>query len=370
MAEIHIAKQLVAARHKKKITQEELASYIGVSKAAVSKWESGTSFPDITLLPLLATYYNISIDELMGYEPQMTREEIRRTYHELKKKFAKQSWEEAYAACAEIEKKYYSCFPLLLQMIVLYLNHAMLGSDPQSVYVHCVELADRISDLSEDVDDAKEAFNLKIACLLLMGEPMRALDLMDKQMVRPMFQDTELLAQVYQSTGNVDKAKEVYQIGLYQHLLQLISDMSACLILYGTDAARTEEITRRTDMMIEAFQVEKLHPNTAAIYYLTVAQTWIQCQKTDETLAYLEKYCYVCEHCFFPLTLHGDDFFDAIDGWFQDFDLGDQAPRSESLIRESMISSVRDNPVFEGLHSNVRYREVVKRLKQISFLPI
>ena len=37
MAEINIAKQLLAARHEKKITQEELASYVGVSKAAVSK---------------------------------------------------------------------------------------------------------------------------------------------------------------------------------------------------------------------------------------------------------------------------------------------------------------------------------------------
>ena len=57
MAEINIAKQLLAARHEKKITQEELASYVGVSKAAVSKWESGVSFPDITLLPKLATYF-------------------------------------------------------------------------------------------------------------------------------------------------------------------------------------------------------------------------------------------------------------------------------------------------------------------------
>ena len=43
MAEINIAKQLLAARHEKKITQEELASYVGVSKAVVSKWESGVS---------------------------------------------------------------------------------------------------------------------------------------------------------------------------------------------------------------------------------------------------------------------------------------------------------------------------------------
>lgn len=51
---------------------------MGVSKAAVSKWETGLSYPDITLLPVLAAYFNISIDELMGYEPQMGKEDIRK----------------------------------------------------------------------------------------------------------------------------------------------------------------------------------------------------------------------------------------------------------------------------------------------------
>ena len=61
MAEINIAKQLLAARHEKKITQEELASYVGVSKAAVSKWESGVSFPDITLLPKPVSYTHLTL---------------------------------------------------------------------------------------------------------------------------------------------------------------------------------------------------------------------------------------------------------------------------------------------------------------------
>ena len=130
MAEINIAKQLLAARHEKKITQEELASYVGVSKAAVSKWESGVSFPDITLLPKLATYFNVSIDELIGYEPQLTGEQIKELYCQLKNTFANEKFEVAMAECRELEKKYYSCFPFLLQMAILYLNHATLSDAP------------------------------------------------------------------------------------------------------------------------------------------------------------------------------------------------------------------------------------------------
>ena len=43
MKEINISKTLVSKRREKGITQDELAEYIGVSKASVSKWETGGS---------------------------------------------------------------------------------------------------------------------------------------------------------------------------------------------------------------------------------------------------------------------------------------------------------------------------------------
>lgn len=51
-------------RQEKHIKQETLADAIGVSAQAVSKWETGASDPDIALLPQLATYFGVSIDEL------------------------------------------------------------------------------------------------------------------------------------------------------------------------------------------------------------------------------------------------------------------------------------------------------------------
>lgn len=77
MKEINISAILVSKRKEKGITQDELAAYLGISKAAISKWETGQSYPDITLLPLLAAYFNISIDKLIGYKPQMVKEDIK-----------------------------------------------------------------------------------------------------------------------------------------------------------------------------------------------------------------------------------------------------------------------------------------------------
>jgi len=81
---INISKIIAGKRRLKGITQDQLATHIGVSKASVSKWETGQSYPDITFLPQLAAYFDISIDDLMGYEPQMTKENIKKLYHRLK----------------------------------------------------------------------------------------------------------------------------------------------------------------------------------------------------------------------------------------------------------------------------------------------
>ena len=83
MNDINIAGTILSKRRERGMTQDDLAVHMGVSKASVSKWETGQCFPDITILPQLAAFFGISIDELMGYRPQLSRDEIRVLYREL-----------------------------------------------------------------------------------------------------------------------------------------------------------------------------------------------------------------------------------------------------------------------------------------------
>ena len=55
-------------RKDRKITQEQLAEVLGVSDQAVSRWENGTTYPDIELLPTIALYFGVTVDDLMGME--------------------------------------------------------------------------------------------------------------------------------------------------------------------------------------------------------------------------------------------------------------------------------------------------------------
>ena len=64
MKEINISNNIADLRKKKGITQEQLATALNISPQAVSKWETNTSQPDTQTLPLIAKYFEVSIDYL------------------------------------------------------------------------------------------------------------------------------------------------------------------------------------------------------------------------------------------------------------------------------------------------------------------
>ena len=197
MKEIHLGRVLSENRRRKGITQDELAEFIGVSKAAVSKWETENTYPDILLLPRLASYFDISIDELMGYEPQMDREEIRKTHRMLSEEFASLSFEEALEHCRKYAREYSSCYPLVFQIGSLMVNHVMMAQTSEAGEQMIKEAAQLFRRVREGTDDpglGKEALHMDelhpgimMPCYIdmaqgwtVLGDKERALECLEK----------------------------------------------------------------------------------------------------------------------------------------------------------------------------------------------
>ena len=61
--------KLAELRKKNGLTQQELAEVLNVSYQTISKWENSVTFPDITILPEISSYFGVSVDALLGLVP-------------------------------------------------------------------------------------------------------------------------------------------------------------------------------------------------------------------------------------------------------------------------------------------------------------
>lgn len=79
---MNIGNKIKILRKEKGVTQEELANSVGVTFQAVSKWENNIALPDITLLPILAEYFGVSMDDLFDFSLREAEAEIMKIAYE------------------------------------------------------------------------------------------------------------------------------------------------------------------------------------------------------------------------------------------------------------------------------------------------
>lgn len=313
-------------------------------------------------------FFNISIDELMGYEPQMAKEEIRKLYQQLSFDFSSKPFHEVVGRCGEIVKKYYACFPLLYQIGSLYVNHHMLAptkNEAEALLEEAIRLFKRVKEETDDVDLAKQALNMEALCLLSLNRPGDVLDLVGE----PDFSMTStepLLASAYQLLGNRKEARSILQIGVYQHLVVLMNLMSIYLGLCLDDNINFEETYQRAASIIETFNLEKLHPSIVLSFYISVAKGYMRLGNTEKALDLLKRYTDLATSDIYPLRLKGDQYFNLVDGWLEDTLIsGNDLPRNDTIIRSSISRAVENGKEFVPLAENSHFRDIVQRLKAI-----
>ena len=101
MVDLKISEVILRERQKIKLTQEELASKLGVSAQAVSNWERG-GYPDIALLPQIANFFHITVDELIGNDEATKQADI----ESFKKRYGAHSSPDSLALAKEYYRKY------------------------------------------------------------------------------------------------------------------------------------------------------------------------------------------------------------------------------------------------------------------------
>lgn len=368
MYELNLAGHISRLRHERNITQEELADFLGVTKASVSKWENAQSTPDLQLLIHLAAFFDVTVDKLLGYEPQLSREQIRRCYAGLCKDFVKLPFEEVLEKTRSLAHKYYSCYPLLLELVVLYWNHYMLAKTKEGqnhILEEAVVWCRHILENCSDVGVCSDALVLKAGLDLQLGRAAEAIEALEpiSDPYRLAGQDAALLVQAYQTAGKQEKAKSYVQVKQYLDLLNLVGNSILSLALYEDDLGRCEETIHRITGMMEQYHLQQLHPNLAAQFYYQSAVVYAQNGKNENAIAALSSF----EKCINELlrggktVLHGDSYFDLLDTWIERLPLGEMAPRDQSLVRQS-VQGMFSHPAFEGIKDSREFQRLADRM--------
>lgn len=366
----NLADNIARLRRRRQITQEELADYLGVTKAAVSKWENRQTTPDILLLPQLASFFGVTIDELVGYEAQLSGEQIRRCYRELCDDFARQPFPEVMEKVRSLVHRYYSCYPFLVQVCALYLNHFMLAEDEEEsrrILQEAAALCDRVLLNSKDVGVCTEAVMLKAMLDLQQGHVREVIDALELTLrSRHIYGQSEaILVQAYCMAGETEQAKSHTQVQQYTDLLDLVMDAVQLLALYEADLERCREIMRRIQGVLELFELEQLHPNLSAQYYYQAALVYAAVAEKEKALEMLGRF----ETCVDRLLagedmlLQGDPYFDRIEEWIEQLPLGSMAPRDRAFVRQNVLEAL-GHPAFEPLREMKAFQEMQHRMSE------
>ena len=180
---IYIGANIKRLRLKKQITQEQLSLAMGVSCAAVSKWERENTLPDISLLPLLANYFGVSIDELMGYDAARIEDEINKFFEERSKLFRAGK----VAEYKQLSEKAYKEYPNDYRIMNYYMWDKVgdyADNDLSVILANKEELlsiCQRILDGCSDVNLRLDAINMQGKILHAEGKTDEAVALYKKE---------------------------------------------------------------------------------------------------------------------------------------------------------------------------------------------
>ncbi|GAA6295331.1 hypothetical protein F220043C3_37650 [Enterocloster asparagiformis] len=148
---MNIGATIVNLRREKGVTQEQLARAVGVSKPAVSKWETGQSCPDIQLLAPIARYFGVTIDALLSFTRTLSREEADRLAKEVPGIFEQEGFQAGMERCASLVREYPDSQYLKLKVAGLYTTCALHFREEERTEENLARFREYALELLEEI---------------------------------------------------------------------------------------------------------------------------------------------------------------------------------------------------------------------------
>lgn len=261
-------------RTAKNITQEQLSVAMNVTCAAVSKWERGETYPDITLLQPLAYFFGVTLDELMGYNQEKIQAEINeiiamyRTHCDASKG-------------REIIVKAYHDYPNDYWIMHYYMwNIAgdMADNDPAVLISHKDEflaICDKILEGCTDEDLKLDAWNMRAKILHAEGKTDEALEIYKTKFADWYTTGEQKTEQLFA------KDTSEYYFHVQKNMFELVdfaADKLGRTVFFAPSLSMSEKADRALhygDLMLKAFE------ETGEAFFLMLAKSFLGRMEND-----------------------------------------------------------------------------------------
>ncbi len=229
--ETRIAENIRSYRKQRGLTQEQLAEVLGVSVGAVYKWESRSSLPELRLIMEMADFFEVSVDELLGY--QMKDNRLNATVERLWKAGGSRD----YDALPEAEKairKYPNSFDTVFAGAFLYYT---FGAETKKApwLRRAIELLDSACLMVSQCTDSR--LNESYLCGMiaemheLLGETDKALELLKAHNPGAIFDD-RIGIMLLSHGGDPEEANDFLEDGLLRTISRLIQTVIGYAMLF------------------------------------------------------------------------------------------------------------------------------------------
>ncbi len=352
--DLRIGSRIIELRKKKGMTQEQLAGALGVSAPAVSKWETDSSYPDITLLCPLARALGTDVDALLAFEEDLPEEDLSRYMAEVMGLIRAGQPQEAERQLNRLLHAYPSNIPLKFSAT------AVLTMFEQNVPDHTQEDTERWGHLKKELvqaiyDDGNPdyhmaAMSMLVSLALAENDLEKAEELLKKTLTRTA-DFTMHWMQFYVKKGEQDKALETVQKKLYA----LIGEVRTCLLCMMGESLPLD-MDRKLEICGVFQKVEELFGVGGGMGVGALAEVYLKAGRREICLEYLEQ---LVDRLVEGLAMPNPLLFAPAFG-------PDNLRQNPTVSREMLLAilqGLEEDACFAKMRGEERFQGLVRRLK-------
>lgn len=249
-----IGQNIHDARKKAGYTQDILANMLGVSAGAVSKWERGHSYPDITLLAPLARSLHISLDILLSYQISLRVEDVHKIKQQMIEHFISDGYEKTENSIQDILHEYPLDMYLKLAMVsVLFMHLPYIGDDEHKIKEKIIVMKTIVKEvLSSNASELHQQASYIYVMLAMELEEYDECEEMLVQMKSSSIDIQSLFLNLYTAQQKHNEMETIAQ----QILLDGLSKMTSALTIMAkvSENDQTLKYLHDCDALYETYQ--------------------------------------------------------------------------------------------------------------------